>query len=66
MVSQVSPESAAAEAGLARGDIVVEVNRQAVHNTQEFQQAMSQVKSGSTLLLVNRGKQVLYMAVVGQ
>jgi hypothetical protein len=37
-----------------------------VHNTQEFQQAMSQAKSGSTLLLVNRGKQVLYVAVEGK
>ena len=66
VVSQVSPESAAAEAGLQRGDIVIEVNRHAVHNTQEFQQAMSHATSGSTLLLVNRGKQVLYMAVEGK
>jgi serine protease Do len=66
VVSQVSPDSAAAEAGLARGDVVVEVNRHAVHNTQEFQKAMSQANGGSTLLLVNRGKQVLYMAVEGK
>lgn len=66
VVSQVSPESAAAEAGLQRGDIVTEVNRHAVRNTQEFQQAMSHATSGSTLLLVNRGKQVLYMAVEGK
>jgi hypothetical protein len=45
---------------------VVEVNRHAVHSTQEFQQAMSQADNGSTLLLVNRGKQVLYIAVEGK
>jgi serine protease Do len=66
VVSQVSPDSAAAEAGLQRGDVVVEVNRHAVHNAQEFQQAMSQANGGSTLLLVNRGKNVLYMAVEGK
>ena len=66
VVSQVLPESDAAEAGLARGDVVVEVNRHAVHNTQEFQQAMSHANNGSTLLLVNRGKQVLYIAVEGK
>jgi serine protease Do len=66
VVSQVSPDSAAAEAGLARGDVVVEVNRHAVHNAREFQQAMSQANGGSTLLLVNRGKNVLYMAVEGK
>jgi serine protease Do len=66
VVSQVSPESAAAEAGLARGDVIVEVNRHAVHNSQEFQQAMSKANDGSALLLVNRGKQVLYIAVEGK
>ena len=66
VVSQVSPESAAAEAGLARGEIVMEVNRRAVHSTQEFQQAMSHASDGSTLLLVNRDKQVLYIAVEGK
>jgi serine protease Do len=66
VVSQVSPDSAAAEAGLARGDVVVEVNRHAVRNAQEFQKAMSQANGGSTLLLVNRGKNVLYMAVEGK
>jgi serine protease Do len=66
VVSQVEPNSAAAEAGLAPGDVVVEVNRHAVHNTQEFQQAMSRANNGSTLLLVNRGKQVLYIAVDGK
>jgi hypothetical protein len=37
-----------------------------VHNAREFQQAMSQANGGSTLLLVNRGKNVLYMAVEGK
>ena len=63
VVSQVSPESAAAEGGLVRGDVIVEVNRRAVHTSQEFEQAMSHANNGSTLLLVNRGKQVLYIAV---
>jgi serine protease Do len=66
VVSQVSPESAPAEAGLARGDVVVEVNRHAVHNSQEFQQAMSRSNSGSTLLLVHRGTGSLYIAVDGK
>jgi serine protease Do len=66
VVSQVSPESAAAEAGLAQGDVVVEVNRHAVHNTQEFQQAMSRSNGASTLLLVHRGKGSLYIAVDGK
>ena len=66
VVSQVSPESAAAEAGLQRGDIVMEVNRHAVHSAQEFLQAMSHATDGSALLLVNRGKQALYIAVEGK
>ncbi len=66
VISQVSPESAAAEGGLTRGDVIVEVNRRAVHTSQEFEQAMSHANNGSNLLLVHRGNQVLYIAVEGK
>ncbi|HTP34323.1 MAG TPA: DegQ family serine endoprotease [Candidatus Acidoferrales bacterium] len=62
VVTNVSPASAAAEAGLRRGDVIQEVNRKPVKNTSDFERAMSASKE-ETLLLVNRKGSTLYLAV---
>jgi serine protease Do len=62
VVTNVSPSSAAAEAGLQRGDVIQEVNRKSVRNTSEFERAMSGSKD-ETLLLVNRHGNTMYLAV---
>jgi len=59
VVSDVQPGSAAAEAGLRRGDVIQEVNRKAVSNLAEFQSALSQ-DGPTALLLINRGGSTLY------
>jgi serine protease Do len=66
IVSQVSPDSAAAQSGLARGDVIVEVNRQPVHSIQEYQQALSRGSKDSALLLVNRQGNQRYLAIQAQ
>jgi len=58
VVTQVAPDSAAAEASpqpLQRGLIIVEVNHHAVHNVQEFRREVSQAGNNSILLLVRAG-----------
>jgi serine protease Do len=62
VVTDVKPSSAAAEAGLRRGDVIQEVNRKAVKNTSDFESAISASKE-ETLLLVNRKGTTLYLAV---
>lgn len=50
VVSEVAPEGAAARAGLQRGDVILEVNRQPVSDPASFGQAVQ--ASGSRLLLL--------------
>ena len=54
VITNVNPSSAAAEAGLQRGDVIQEVNRKPVRNTSEFESAMRGSKD-DVLLLVNSG-----------
>ncbi|MGE0405419.1 MAG: DegQ family serine endoprotease [Candidatus Korobacteraceae bacterium] len=55
VVSAVAPGSAAAEAGLRRGDVIQEVNRKPVSSVQEFRNAVQQGSKQPVLLLVNTG-----------
>jgi serine protease Do len=55
VVSRVSPSSAAAEAGLATGDVIQEVARKPVSSVAEFRSAMGSVAKGEpVMLLVHR------------
>jgi serine protease Do len=60
VVENVEPFTPAAEAGLRRGDVVLEVNRQAVHSASDASRLLRQLKSGQAafLLLSRRGNQV--------
>jgi S1-C subfamily serine protease len=62
-VTQVAPGSAAAEAGLQRGDVIEQVARKPVAGVTEFQAAVRQAGDGPVLLLVNRGGSALFVVV---
>jgi serine protease Do len=62
VVTNVDPSSEAAEAGLRRGDVIQEVNRQPVKNTSDFERAMHSSKD-KALLLVHRNGSTMYLAV---
>jgi len=63
VVFSVEDDSAAAEAGLQRGDVIREVNRQRVRSVQDFERATKDVKEGDRVtLLLQRGQQSLYVA----
>jgi serine protease Do len=64
VVGEVDPSSKAAEAGLHRGDVIQQVNHQAVTNVSEYTQAVnSSKKDDSVLLLVDRGGSTIFVAV---
>jgi serine protease Do len=64
VVSEVNPASRAADAGLKPGDVIQQVNHQAVANTRDFSQALSKSgKDDSVLLLVNRDGNTIFLAV---
>ena len=62
VVTEVDPGSRAANSGLKRGDLIQEVNHQAVKNTSDFERALGSSKD-ETLLLVNRQGSTRYLAV---
>ncbi len=54
VVSDVAPDSAAAEAGLQRGDVILEINRKAVKSAEEAVKMTESADSKTTLLRVWR------------
>ncbi|MGH8057074.1 MAG: PDZ domain-containing protein, partial [Candidatus Entotheonellia bacterium] len=58
----VQPGSPAERAGLQRGDIILEVDRQAVHSAKEVREALSQVEQdASAVLRVQREQSSLFV-----
>jgi serine protease Do len=59
IVSDIEPGSPAQRAGIARGDIILQVNRKPVRSPQEARRALGAVESGSTafLLILRNGQQ---------
>ena len=62
VVTNVSPSSEAAEAGLRRGDVIQEVNHKPVRTTSDFERALQSSKE-KPLLLVNRNGSTMFFAV---
>ena len=54
VVANVTPGSLAEEAGIQRGDIILEANRQTVKSVKEFQAIINSDKDSSLLLAVER------------
>ena len=64
VITQVFAGSPASEAGLRRGDLIQEVNRQTVRNQEEFERAIRALRSGDVLaLLVRRGQNTFYVTL---
>jgi Do/DeqQ family serine protease len=62
VVSSVKPNSPAANAGLAPGDVILEVNRQPVNTVVEFTDAAKDTQ-GAVLLLVSREGNTFFVPV---
>jgi serine protease Do len=64
VISDIESGSPADAAGLQPGDIITEVNRQAVKNLNDYRQALKAVKAGENLLLlVQRGGGAFYVVL---
>jgi serine protease Do len=64
VVAQVQANSPAAEAGVAPGDIILEVDQASVGTLGEFNKKMSSYRAGDTvLLLINRRGNTLYITL---
>jgi serine protease Do len=65
VVARVDEGTAAAEAGIQRGDVIVEVNRQPVRTLADFDRATREARKGERLSVrLERGDAALYVALV--
>ena len=62
VISEVDPNSPAAQAGLQQGDVIQSINRHPVESVAAFNRLASQAK-GETLLRVNRGGQGQFVVI---
>jgi serine protease Do len=64
VVTSVTPDSPASQAGIDPGDVVLEINRQPVTSVDEYKKAVSKLKKGETALVrLRSGQAVQYVPV---
>lgn len=67
VVSAVEPGSAADEAGIRRGDVLMEIDRRPIRNLDEYRKSVAAIKKGrGVLFLVRRGESTLFLALKPQ
>ena len=66
-VTQVDPISRAAQAGIRKEDIILEINRTQVDDLQEFNRIAGQLQESDTVLvLLKRGNSTLFLSISGK
>jgi serine protease Do len=63
LISGIKPGSPAAEAGLVRGDVILEVNRRPVRSAEDASRLLSADHPGGHVLLVQRGEQAVFVLI---
>ena len=64
LITSVEPGSAADEAGLEQGDIIVEVDRKPINDVSEYQKAVMAAQKGKPILfLVRRGENTMFLTL---
>jgi serine protease Do len=63
VITQIEDGSAADEANLRRGDVILEVDRQQVDSVADLQKLLADAKNGGVLLLIRRGDSTLFVAM---
>jgi serine protease Do len=67
VVTAVEAGSAADEAGIRRGDVILEVDRKAVRGVEDYRKAIADTRKGRGILfLVRRGENTLFLALKPQ
>ncbi len=56
VVVQLDPDSTSAQAGIRRGDIIIEINREAIKNLKDYRAQVKEIDKGDTVqMLLRRG-----------
>jgi serine protease Do len=65
VVTSVPDDAPAADAGLQRGDVIEQVNRQPVNSVADYQRLIEQAGKQTLVLLVNHGGTTVFLVVQG-
>jgi S1-C subfamily serine protease len=63
LITSVDPSGAAAEKGVQRGDVLLEINRQEVSSFEDVKSALAKSGDRTILLLISRGGQTSYITI---
>jgi serine protease Do len=63
VVTRVDPEGAAGEAGMQRGDVIVEIDRKPVKSVDDFEKLTASAGGKQVLMRVQRGGNAIYIAM---
>ncbi len=64
LITDVAPDSPADVAGLQQGDVIKEVNRKPVKNTDDYRAALKKVEAGQPILfLITRGGNTIFLTI---
>ena len=63
VVSRVDPSGAAGQAGLERGDVIIEVDRKPVKSLEDFERSTAAAKGKAMLFRVQRNGGSVYIAM---
>ncbi len=64
IVSDIESEGPAAEAGIRRGDLIKEINKQPIESLDDYNNAMTSLKDEKSFLaLIKRGENTIYVVV---
>ena len=68
LIAQVMPDSPAADAGLAAGDVIISVNRKSVHSGADLRNHIGLLRVGAkvNLLVVRDGEEIRIKLAVGE
>jgi serine protease Do len=66
IVTGVSGDSPATDAGLQRGDVIEQVNRQPVNSVDDYQHLIGQAGKKTIVLLIERGGNTTFLVVQGE
>jgi Do/DeqQ family serine protease len=63
VVTDVDPSGPGAAAGIEKGDVILEINRQVVESFDEAKSALDKAGERSSLFLISRGGRTIYVTV---
>lgn len=64
VIAEVAPDSPASQAGLSRGDVIREINKQPIQSVKDFEKVAATLKKDqSALVLINRRGASLFVSV---